>query len=87
MKNRIQYTAVKVITSVNNVTSFGSGTILKIEEAYYVITAEHCVFGGKDNRNNYTSVSVENILIEYRHDFNDESKQLTVLSNLEIMFS
>lgn len=80
MKNRIQYTTVKVITSVNNVTSFGSGTILKIEEAYYVITAEHCVFGDKDNRNNYTSVSVENILIEYRHDFNDESKQLTVLS-------
>ena len=80
MKNKIQYTTVKVITSVNNVTSFGSGTILKIEETYYVITAEHCVFGDKDNRNNYTSVSVENISIEYRHDFNDESKQLRVLS-------
>jgi|GEM_PF-2678760 len=83
MKNSLQYTAVKVTTQKNGNYNFGSGTIVLINSDYYILTAEHCVFGKKENREKFKNVSVKDITIEHRKTFNEQLIKITIVSIVE----
>ncbi len=50
--------------------NYGSGTIVYDNNNYYVITAEHCIYGDEENRERYSVVKPENIIVEYKENEN-----------------
>lgn len=83
MRNNLQNTAVKIATQKNGNNNFGSGTIVQINSSYYVITAEHCVFGKKEDREKFKDVTVNDITIEHRKTFNEQPMKIAVVSIIE----
>lgn len=61
---------VRVATSYKEKVSVGSGVIIQnSQNMYFVITAEHCVFGKKGNR--LTNIKPENISVEHKSNNED----------------
>lgn len=83
MKNNIRNTAVKITVTKDEKTNLGSGTIITKNNRYYILTAEHCVYGTKENREQFKDITIENISIEYRQTFDDASIHLKPLSIME----
>lgn len=83
MKDKIQYTTVKVTTTKDSYSNVDSGTIIKKNGEYYIITTEHCVFGKRDSREIFQGVTATDISVEYRQKFNDNPTSLTVRSIVE----
>lgn len=83
MKNNIRNTAVKITVTKDENTNLGSGTIVTKNNRYYILTAEHCIYGTKENRELFRDVTIENISIEYRQTFDDVSICLKPLSIVE----
>ncbi len=55
----------------------GSGVIAKNKHGeYYIITAEHCIYGKKDNR--LKNVTIESITIEYKKNNSDDFKKIDI---------
>lgn len=83
MKSKIQYTAIKIVTTKNGNTNSGSGTIIKKNGNYYVVTAEHCVFGRKKEREEFKDVTISDIVVEYRYTFDDQPINIPIISITE----
>lgn len=83
MKSKIQYTAIRIVTTKNGNTNSGSGTIIKKNDNYYVVTAEHCVFGRKEEREKFKDVTISNIVVEYRYAFDDQPINIPITSITE----
>lgn len=83
MKSKIQYTAIKIVTTKNGNTNSGSGTIIKKNDNHYVVTAEHCVFGRKKEREEFKDVTISDIVVEYRYTFDDQPINIPIISITE----
>jgi hypothetical protein len=74
---------VRISVDDGNTKTMGSGIITRSKEnVYYVITAEHCIYGKKDTR--LSNVEISNIKIEYKKQNGDTLKELKIS---EIVYS
>jgi arsenate reductase-like glutaredoxin family protein len=59
----------------------GSGVILCHDGKYYILTAEHCINGEKDE---YSSLPCEQIIAEYQHDYTSEFLPIKILRKIQL---
>ncbi|SNR15795.1 hypothetical protein [Tenacibaculum jejuense] len=68
---------VRISVDDGKTKTVGSGIITRNKEnVYYVITAEHCIYGKKDAR--LSNIGISNIKIEYKKQNGDYLKELKI---------
>ncbi|AZA60091.1 trypsin-like serine peptidase [Chryseobacterium indoltheticum] len=67
-ENVINKICVRIILRINGEdVSLGTGTLVKGKDAFYVVTAHHCVYGGA---NIYPNIQIQQIIIQQQQAFN-----------------
>jgi hypothetical protein len=74
---------VRISVDDGNSKTIGSGVITRNKEnVYYVITAEHCIYGKKNAR--FSNIGISNIKVEYKKQHGDSFTELEIS---EIVYS
>ncbi|MBE7685490.1 MULTISPECIES: trypsin-like peptidase domain-containing protein [Tenacibaculum] len=76
-KELLKQLVVRITTSDGTGSMTGSGVIVKNKnEEYFVITAEHCIYGKKENR--LEGITKKCITIEYKKNYSDPFKKIEI---------
>jgi hypothetical protein len=76
-KELLKQFTVRITVNDGNTSIVGSGVILKNRiGVYHILTAEHCIFGKKNNR--LKNITEESISAEYKINNSEDFKQISI---------
>jgi hypothetical protein len=70
--------SVKITVSYNNKAIEGSGTIVTDGNSFFVITAEHCIYGKEREKEDFKDVTYKDLTIQHKADSSSSFQNIAV---------